>query len=208
MSIFFDILLILTGYAVFGIIHSYTASFELKKKISEKLPRFLPYYRLTYNIFSVLLFLIFFKLVPKPQLKIYDLPNPYDLLILIPQFLSLGGLIWSAFYFNLLEFLGITQIIRAAGGKYNYNGLDEESSFRTDGPYRISRHPVYLFTILFLCFRPVMSLFYLTFLAGTIIYFYAGAYFEEKKLKRMFGKAYEEYAMKIPMIFPFPFFRG
>jgi len=40
-------------------------------------------------------------------------------------------------------------------------------------------------------FRPVMDLFYLTFLICIVAYFYVGSYYEEKKLVRQFGEVYE-----------------
>jgi protein-S-isoprenylcysteine O-methyltransferase Ste14 len=80
--------------------------------------------------------------------------------------------------------------------------LDEEYTLRIEGPYRYTRHPLYFFSIIFLLFRPVMDLFYLTFFTCVVVYFYIGSYYEEKKLERLFGQQYTKYKKVVPRIFP------
>ncbi len=117
------------------------------------------------------------------------------------QILSLVGILWTIKYTDLKEFLGINQIKKYF--KKNYvEELDENYTLRTDGPYKISRHPIYLFSILFLAFRPYMTLFYFTFLILIILYFYIGSYFEEKKLEILFGDEYLQYKSQVSRIFP------
>jgi protein-S-isoprenylcysteine O-methyltransferase Ste14 len=144
---------------------------------------------------------VIYLLSPKPHLIIYDLPNPYDLLILIPQFLALAGLVWSFKYICVKEFLGISQLKRYFLKNYS-SELDEELTLNIGGPYKYSRHPVYLFSIMFLLFRPVMDLFYLTFFICLVAYFYIGSYYEEKKLIRNFGEEYIKYREEVSGIFP------
>jgi methanethiol S-methyltransferase len=69
------------------------------------------------------------------------------------------------------------------------------------------RHPIYFFSIAFLLFRPVMDLFYLTFFICVVIYFYVGAYFEEKKLVNYFGDVYVNYKKLVPGIIPYKLFK-
>lgn len=205
MIYFLNTILVLILFFLFAFLHSYFASKKFKILLLNKYPSIIPFYRLIYNLFAVITFYLFYKLSPKSDLTIYDLIFPYDLLILIPQLLSLIGLIWSAFYFDWKEFIGISQIIRWEKGNYNLYDLDEKTTLRVDGPYKISRHPIYLFTILFLLFRPTMSLFYLTVLVCIIIYFYIGSIYEEKKLVEKFGSEYLNYQEKVGKIFPFKF---
>jgi len=47
-----------------------------------------------------------------------------------------------------------------------------------------------------------MDLFYLTFFLLIVAYFYIGAYYEEKKLVRIFGEVYSRYQKSVPQIFP------
>jgi protein-S-isoprenylcysteine O-methyltransferase Ste14 len=140
-------------------------------------------------------------------LIIYDLQQPFDLIILIPQFLNLAGIMWTLKYFSIQEFLGTGQIFRWFNKEYNITELDERLTLKIEGPYQFCRHPLYLFSILFLCFRPEMDLFYLTALICIIIYFYIGSIFEEKKLVERFGNKYIDYQKSVPRIFPVKFKR-
>ena len=201
MSYFFDVLLIIILFAFFGFIHSYLASEKVKRTFKKVFGKRIAFYRFGYNLFAIASLYIIYELSPKPHIRIYDLPNPYDLIILIPQFLALAGLFWVSQYVCIKEFLGLLQIKRFFEGRYN-SELDEELTLTIGGPYKYSRHPIYFFSIMFLVFRPTMDLFYLTFLLCIIAYFYIGAYFEEKKLVKHFGNRYIKYREGVPKIFP------
>jgi steroid 5-alpha reductase family enzyme len=155
--------------------------------------------------------------LPRPDFELYDLSFPYDFLILIPQFLALGGIIWTLKYFSGSEFLGLTQIKRWIASRSNSGGSsfenfaspsvpeanapDEKLTLRIEGPYKVVRHPLYLFTILFLMLRPTMDLFYLVFLIFLIVYFYIGSFYEERKLVSLFGDQYRKYQSSVPRLF-------
>lgn len=201
MNLVFDVLIIIFLFAVFGYIHSFLASIKVKLWIRKKFGDLIAFYRLFYNIFGLLSLYVIYLLSPKPHLTIYDLPNPYDLIILVPQFLSLAGVFWVFKYICFREFLGIDQAKRYFENKYSTE-LDEEYTLRIEGPYRYTRHPIYFFSITFLLFRPTMDLFYLTFFICIVAYFYVGSYYEEKKLVKQFGEVYEEYRKEVPRIFP------
>jgi protein-S-isoprenylcysteine O-methyltransferase Ste14 len=198
-----DILLIILAFGLFGFLHSFLASGKFKGKLTKEIGTSIAFYRITYNLIALFFFYLMYELLPHPDYKIYDLPTPWDLIILIPQFISLAGIIWTLRYFSSLEFLGINQVIRWFKGEYKIEDSDERLTLRIEGPYKFSRHPLYFFTILFLLFRPVMDIFYLTFFICIGVYFYAGSYFEEKKLIQAFGEKYLVYKKSVPRIFPF-----
>jgi protein-S-isoprenylcysteine O-methyltransferase Ste14 len=202
MKIAGDVLLIIVAFALFGILHSYLASDKFKEKLVKEAGSLIAFYRIVYNLIAFFSFYLMYELPPHPGNIIYDLPTPWDLIILIPQFVSLGCVIWTFRYFSTLEFLGISQIIRWFRGEYKPEDSDERLTLRIEGPYKFSRHPVYLFTILFLLFRPVMDIFYLTLFICVVVYFYVGSIFEEKKLLKAFGEKYKEYTKSVPRIFP------
>ena len=195
-------MLLILAFFLFGVSHSYLASLKVKNYLKLKFPNILPFYRLIYNLFSVLTLYLFFIYLPQPDITIYDLIKPFDFIILGLQFLSLIGLIWTFRYFSFYEFLGISQIIRWYKGNYNSNDLDENMTLKIEGPYKYMRHPVYFFSIMFVIFRPIMDLTYLTLVVGIIIYFYVGSYYEEKKLVEIFGEKYKSYQKAVPRIFP------
>lgn len=161
------------------------------------------FYRLAFNIFAVVGLYIIWDLAPQPFLQIYILPKPYDYLVLIPQLLSLVGMIWCFRYISFREFIGLNQIDRYLKNEYSENELDENYTLRIEGPYKYSRHPIYFFSIIFIMFRSEMNLFYLTMFISFTAYFYIGSYYEEKKMVRLFGDEYRNYQKKVPKIFPF-----
>lgn len=206
MILVLDVIIIVILFAIFGYIHSLVASEKVKIQFKKIFGELIAFYRILYNVFAILSFYLIYELSPKPHVIIYDLQNPFDLIILIPQFLSLAGIIWVFKYICFREFLGLDQIKRFIEKRY-ITELDEEFTLRIEGPYRYSRHPIYFFSITFLLFRPTMDLFYLTFFLCIVAYFYIGSYYEEKKLVRQFGQVYENYRKEVPRIIPLKLFR-
>lgn len=207
MSLFGDVIAIVFAYFLFGLVHSVLASRKLKKLVAEKYGDYIAFYRLFYNVVSLLSFLLLLEFVPKPDKVIYDLKAPYDIIIFVLQIISLGFLIWSFKHFDLMEFLGISQIVRWYNGNYSAEDLDEKGTLVTKGLYKVSRHPVYLFSILFLGLRPQMDLFYVVSFICLTAYFYVGSIYEERKLTERFGTEYTIYKQRVPRIFPLKFKR-
>ena len=206
MYLVLDVTIIVALFAVFGYIHSLLASEKIKVRFKNLFGDLIAFYRLMYNVFTLISLYLIYLISPKPHIKIYDLQNPYDIIILVPQFLSLIGIIWTFRYICFKEFLGLDQISRFIEKRYTTE-LDEEFTLRIEGPYKFSRHPIYFFSITFLLFRPTMDLFYLTFFICIVAYFYIGSYYEEKKLVRQFGEIYENYRKKVPRIIPYKLFK-
>lgn len=208
MNYLYDVLILIIVLGIFGYIHSFLASLKVKEFIKQQFGNAIAFYRLIYNIFSLVSLYLIWEYAPHPSLKIYKLNPPFDYLVLIPQLISLIGIIWCFKYICFKEFLGLSQIERFLNKEYSENDLDEKMTFRIEGPYKYSRHPIYFFSIAFLVFRAEMDLFYLTMFTTFIIYFYIGSVYEEKKLIRIFGKVYEDYQKEVPRIFPIKIFNN
>jgi methanethiol S-methyltransferase len=208
MSLAADIAVTIILVSVFCISHSFLASNGVKKLFQNRFGNLIAYYRIAYNIISVISFFILYLFLPHIDITLYDLPNPYDLMILFLQLLSFIGLIWSARYFSSGEFFGFNQIKRFREGNYNPVDLDESSTLRIEGPYKYSRHPVYFFSIMFLVMRPVMTLTYFIIVVIFVSYFYIGSVLEEKRLIEKFGEAYTNYQKSVPRIIPIKLFRA
>lgn len=206
MNYFVDVLILILLFGIYGLFHSIFASFRFKKFLKNKIGKYIAFYRLTYNFLALFGLYLIWEFGPHPSLQIYELKYPADLIVFGLQLLSLAGVIWCLKYISVKEFLGLSQIDRFLNDEYDENDLDEKMTLRTDGPYKFSRHPVYLFSILFLLLRPEMNLFYLTMFISFVIYFYAGSLFEEKKLVKVFGNDYLEYQKKVSRIFPLKHF--
>lgn len=197
-----DIFIIILLFTLFAFSHTLLASNKTKKAAAEKLGGRIAFYRAFYNLSSLLLFIVFYAAAPKPNVIVYDLLFPFDIITFALQVLSLVGLVWAARHINLNEFIGTSQIKRYLRGEYKIEDLDEKQTLKIEGASKIVRHPIYLFSILFLGLRPAMSLFYLVMFICIVVYFYIGSFYEEQKLVEKFGDEYREYQLRVPRIFP------
>lgn len=181
-------------WIVYYILHSVFASGRVKELFKKKMGNYFRYYRLAYSTSA------FLALV---ALLIYQYSFPSSLIIrwaVIKYFsiifLILPGLVIMLIsikkYFLLLS--GIRSIfIPIATPELKMNGI-----------HKYVRHPLYSGTILF-----VSGLFFIfptlsnLIAAGLLIgYILIGITFEEKKLKKEFGKAYIQYMSKVPKLIP------
>lgn len=181
-------LLILLSLALWGVVHSFLASLFAKDMFG--LPRF---YRLGFNIFSLITFApILYLLVILDDTPLYQVPAPWSYVLLGGQALSVLLLLITVLQTDTLFFIGLRQLF----------GDEKTDQLVTHGFYRMVRHPLYLFSILFFWLSPSMSLNSLVFNIGVTLYFIIGAYFEERKLLRVFGEAYAEYKRRTPFLIP------
>lgn len=206
MSYTFDVIILIFLFALFGYVHSLLASVKVKVVVRKVLGNKIAFYRIGYNIFSFITLYLLWDLAPHPSLQIYTLKPPFDYLVLIPQIISILGIIWCFRYVNFREFIGLNQIDRFLKNQYPENDLDENYTLRIEGPYKFSRHPIYFFSILFLLFRAEMNLFYLTMFISFTAYFFLATFYEEKKMVRLFGDDYKNYQKNVPRIFPIKIF--
>jgi protein-S-isoprenylcysteine O-methyltransferase Ste14 len=197
-----DVLIIIALFTTFGISHSFLASSKFKEQLTKAIGEKIAFYRLFYNVSSLIIFYFLYVISPKPAVEIYDLPFPYDIIVYTLQVISLFGFIWSSQYINLKEFIGLSQITRYLNGTYDKSDLDESSELKIEGALKYCRHPIYLFSILFLLFRPSMDLFYLIFFIIMTLYFIIGSYFEERKLVHKFGSKYSNYQKNVKRLIP------
>lgn len=205
MSYFIDIVIIIFLFFLFASSHSILAAFHVKERITKRVGTKIAFYRLFFNLSSVIIFIAVYFLSPKPNIIIYDLQFPYDMIIFAVQIIGIIGLFWSGSYLNLKEFLGITQIERYFQGTYSLDDLDEHHELVIEGPFKYSRHPLYFFSIMVLGFRPTMDLFYLVFFICMLIYFYVGSMYEEKNLEKRYGQSYLNYKNNVSRLIPNPF---
>jgi protein-S-isoprenylcysteine O-methyltransferase Ste14 len=197
------ILEIFALYATFGLVHTYLAKIEFKELVAKKYPKFLPYYRFSYNLYALIHFSLVYKLSPDIDIRLYDLPKPFDLIMLAIQYVALAGVVWVFYKIGFKEFLGVAQIGRDIFENYDSAILDEEAELVTDGPFKLCRHPLYFFTSLWLIARPEMMLDYFIAVVCIVMYFIIGAKYEEKKMLIRFGEKYESYIQGKPRFVPF-----
>lgn len=203
---FADVLIIVTAFFLLGYSHSILASNKIKEILTKKYGNRIAFYRIFYNIVSLITFGLIYYNLPRPQAVIYDLQFPFDIIILSIQILGLFGMFWAGSLIDVKEFLGISQIKRYLNGTYSLSDLDEKKELVISGAYKYSRHPIYFFSIVFIGARPSMNVFSFTIFVLAVLYFIIGAYYEEKKLVGFFGNEYSEYKKNVPMILPYKIF--
>jgi protein-S-isoprenylcysteine O-methyltransferase Ste14 len=126
---------------------------------------------------------------------IYSIPMPWRLLNLAGQALAVIMLVVGLKQTGISAFAGVRQLF-----------APEDVSppkLVTGGLYRYMRHPLYTAGLLFIWLSPVMTWNLLALYLGLSAYGLIGAYFEERKLEREFGEAYQAYKQKTPMLIPF-----
>jgi protein-S-isoprenylcysteine O-methyltransferase Ste14 len=151
------------------------------------------FYRLGYNIFAALSFApILYLMKILPDQLVYQVPAPWSLLMLGGQIFAAIMLFVAFLQTDSLSFVGLRQLFET----------EKKGALVTRGLYRVVRHPLYTFGLLFIWLTSTGSQNSLTVYIGATIYTLAGAYFEERKLLRKFGDAYAEYRRATPMLIP------
>ena len=179
---------------LWGVVHSIMASLGfkdfLRRTFGDGVMRF---YRLFYNVFSALSFVpILYLMVALPNKDLYQVSAPWNYLMLVGQGLSAILLLIAVLQTDTLSFVGLRQLFE---GKKN-------GALVTHGLYRLVRHPLYTFGLLFIWLSPDMTMNSLVFYISLTVYILVGAYFEEQKLLREFGQAYADYKVSTPMLIP------
>lgn len=177
-----------------GIVHSIMASLEFKEFLRRALgDGFMKYYRLLYNVFSVVSFApILYLMVVLPNRSLYQIPFPWSYLILAGQGISALLLLVAVLQTDTLSFVGLRQLFED----------EKPGKLVRSGFYRSMRHPLYTFGLLFLWLSPSVTVNSLVVYVSLTIYILVGAYFEERKLLREFGQEYADYKSVTPMIIP------
>lgn len=188
MSIF----ILLLALTIWGVVHSLLASRTAKEIFRLKVGS-MDFYRLAYNIFAGISFLpILYLMATLPNRIVYEVPSPWNLVMFGGQLLSLVLLLIAFLQTDALSFVGLRQLFEE----------EKSGALVAHGLYRMVRHPLYTFSLLFLWLTPSVSQNSLTVYIGATLYILIGTYFEERKLLREFGEAYADYQKSTPMLIP------
>ncbi len=182
----------------FFLIHSVTASLGLKRWVAKYYKHLMPAYRLTFNIFSmVLIFPILwlsFRWASEP------LWHWTPVLFWVTSFISVVTIIafyFSLKYYDMAEFMGTRQWTE------RNNQVEDQEQFKIGEFHRFVRHPWYSMGIILIWCReldPVM----LTSAIMLTLYFMFGSRLEEHKLIQYHGNIYRRYMDKVPGLIPRP----
>lgn len=165
----------------------------------------------------------FTRIIPEPaERSTYVLASSLALIALFAFWRPLGGTVWSVqepaavavlyalFGFGWLLVLVSTFLIN----HFDLFGLRQvwfylnatpyrPIGFRTPGPYRLVRHPLYVGWLFAFWATPTMTVTHLLFAVATTGYILIAIQLEEHDLMQSLGDAYREYRLRVPMLIPF-----
>src|SRR5262249_9122574 len=181
---------------LFAIQHSVMARQWFKHAWTRIVPA--PVERSTYVLFSsVALLLLFWKWEPMGRV-IWNMQSNAGQILLYALYAT-GWLtvLVTTFLITHFALFGLRQVwLYRRGIPYTPLG------FRTPGPYRIVRHPLYVGWLLVFWSAPLMTVAHLVFAIATTAYILLAIQFEERDLIQ-FHPEYAEYRRRVPMILPF-----
>lgn len=198
-----EALTVLISLTVFAVVHSLTAAPASKRLVRELLgERFYHgMYRLLYNVFSAITVLpVLYVLAIHPGPVMWRADGTAAQILIATQLLSLIGLVIAGMQIDVWRFAGLRQACAYLVG--DPLPLPPEPFVRS-GMYRLVRHPLYLFSTLYIWTFPTMHVANVAFAAGSTLYFVIGAQFEERRLAREIGPVYDAYRCRVPFLIPF-----
>lgn len=194
----FRIAALVLAWLVYFALHSLLASLGLKRWVARELPRWMPAYRLGYNVLALLL------LIP-PLALAYLERGPW-----LWQWTGLGwwiangiaalavvGLIWSMRWYDGAEFLGLRQ------WRDQVMAVEDQERFQLSPLHRHVRHPWYSLGLAIIWTRD-MDLPLLISALMITLYFILGSRLEERKLIHYHGEVYRRYRRLVPGLIPSP----
>ena len=183
----FDFILRMT---IFCILHSLFAAPRIKDRIQHSINHGLTWYRLTYNLFSMLMF-AWVMLAWQSTSVLFVAPGIWSLIMHGLQFIILLTAFSCLRQTGLMGFLGT-----------DFSPKKKLSELTTTGCYSIVRHPLYLLGILFLLLNPVISTRWITLTLFSIPYMLFGALLEERRMLNQLGSIYADYQRDVPFLIP------
>ena len=109
----------------------------------------------------------------------------------------LAGFFWGSKALGSLDALGVRPLMLHISKR-----PAKPQQIIAKGPYRWSRHPLYLFIIVLIWACPVLTLDRLIFNIMWSAWIVIGTFLEDRDLHREFGNQYREYSSKVPMLIP------
>lgn len=187
--------------SLFALQHSIMARPAFKKWLTKIIDPAME--RSTYILLSSLILLfMYWKWQPMTTI-VWETENIVSLIVMAIFFLGWTIVFLSTFMISHFELFGLTQI---------YQNFKDESltypEFQVNWFYKLVRHPLMLGFIIAFWAAPTMTYGRLLFAVVTTAYMLiAVKYLEEKDLRNLLGKDYENYQKRVPMIFPFTKFK-
>jgi protein-S-isoprenylcysteine O-methyltransferase Ste14 len=182
--------------SLFALQHSVMARRGFKDRLASWLPEAAE--RSTYVLASSLALILLFAFWRPLGGDVWDVADPVGRGILFGLF-AFGWLLVlvSTFLINHFDLFGLRQVWLLLRER-PYTAL----GFRTPGPYRLVRHPLYVGWLFAFWAAPKMTVTHLFFAAVTTAYILVAIQLEERDLVSSFGSTYAGYRGRVPMLIP------
>ena len=187
-----DYALFIVRCILFGVAHSVFAANRTKQvfsRIDGKEPRL---YRLFYNLASLAMFgwvMVSYRRSP----LLYAAPGIWRWVFYAAQLVVAVAILRCVRQTGVGDFLGI---------KHLNSAIAQPRKLVTSGCYARVRHPLYLYSTLFLILNPVMSARWFLLTTFSFAYFILGGLIEERRLLNEFGDEYRRYRQHVPFMIP------
>lgn len=189
------------AWAAYGAVHSLLAAAGFKAWVATRAPRWVPAYRLAYNLFALVALLsILWMIARHPGPWLWRWQGPLAWLMNGLTLLAAGLLVFGPGTYDLAEFLGLRQL------QERRVGIGDQEPLRISALHRYVRHPWYALCLVLLWTRDMSAALLVSALAITA-YFVVGSWLEERKLLARFGPAYGQYMARVPGLVPRPWRR-
>lgn len=181
---------------VFALQHSVMARRGFKQVWTRVVPEAAE--RSTYVLFTNLALIALFVFWQPMGGTVWRIEHPAGAAIVYGLY-AMGWLtvLATTFLINHFDLFGLRQATLYLMGK-PYTPL----RFRTPGPYKHVRHPLYVGWLMVFWFTPHMTAAHFVFAAMTTAYILVAIQFEERDLVAMHGKEYRDYRNATPMLVP------
>ncbi|HEY7413108.1 MAG TPA: isoprenylcysteine carboxylmethyltransferase family protein [Vicinamibacteria bacterium] len=182
--------------ALFAVQHSVMARKWFKEAWTRVVPE--PLERSTYVLFSSAALVALFALWVPMGGVVWTVEGPAGRAVLWTLFAFGWGLVLlSTFLLDHFDLFGLRQVwLHLRGREYT------PVRFRSPGPYRLVRHPLYLGWLFAFWMTPTMTLAHLVFALATTAYILIAIRLEERDLLRQHGARYADYRRRVPMLVP------
>jgi protein-S-isoprenylcysteine O-methyltransferase Ste14 len=182
---------------LFAVQHSAMARPAFKRWLTRAIPE--PAERSTYVLASSLALIALFAFWQPLGGVVWSVEEPVARTVLYALF-AFGWLLVlvSTFLINHFDLFGLRQVwLNLLGRPYRH------IPFRTPGPYRFVRHPLYVGWFFAFWSTPLMTWTHLLFAVATTAYILIAIQLEERDLIAAFGEQYRDYRKRVPMLIPF-----